>query len=308
MEKSSPVIVGIGELLWDFLPTGKRIGGAPANFVYHTRMWGATAYMLSSIGDDEHGRQLLAELDRISLDRSFVQIDSSHPTGTVSIELDGEGKPSYIIHENAAWDHIGYSSELDELARHADAVCFGSLAQRLPVSRDTIRRFIAKTRGDCLHIADINLRGHYYDAEIIDHSLQVADVLKLNDEELPIVAGLLGIYGEECWMLERLQAKYDLRLIALTRGADGALLLSREERSECSGIPADLVDTVGAGDAFTAALAMGMLRREPLDAINRQACQLASYVCSRSGAMPEPPHSMQSPLRGMHLGKSTKSL
>jgi fructokinase len=294
MNNSCPIVVGIGEVLWDLLPAGRQIGGAPANFAYHACMLGADAYVLSSVGNDEHGRDLLAKLDRFGIHRRFVQIDPIRPTSTVSIELDDQGKPTYVIHENVAWDHIGYSPELSELAYRADVVCFGSLAQRSPVSRASIRRFLDATCDNCLRIFDINLRAHYYDVETIALSLRSADVLKLNDEELHVVAGLLGISGDEQGILDGLMANYDLQLIALTRGADGALLFSRDGRSAHPGIRTDVVDTIGAGDAFTAALAMGMIRHDELDTINQRACQLASYVCSRSGAMPELPRSLHS--------------
>ena len=245
--------------------------------------------MLSRVGDDEDGRELSANLDRLGIDRSFVQIDPSRPTGTVSVALDGERKPTYSIPENVAWDRIGYSPELTELAQKADAVCFGTLAQRSPVSRASIRRFLAATRSVCLRIFDINLRLHFYDAETIVRSLQLANVFKLNDEELRTVAGMLGIADEEQSMIDQLRKTYDLDLVALTRGASGSLLISRDGSSFQAAIPADVVDTVGAGDAFTAALALGILHRDELNAINLQACRLASYVCSRSGAMPAPP-------------------
>jgi fructokinase len=284
-----PVVVGIGEVLWDLLPRGKQLGGAPANFACHAGKLGAEAYVLSSVGADSLGRELLGQLAQLGLDRRFVQRDELHPTGTVSVEIDELGQPRYVIHENVAWDHIAFSPQAAELAARADVVCFGSLAQRSAVSRATIRSFLAATRKDCLRVFDVNLRQHDYNREIISTGMTTAGVLKLNDEELPTLAALFGIAGSQPQVLAELLRQYSLDLIALTRGDEGALLVTPERCSSQPGVPAEVVDTVGAGDAFTAALAMGLLRRLDLDAVNRRACQLASYVCSQPGANPDVP-------------------
>ena len=214
--RKRPLVVGLGEVLWDLLPSGKQLGGAPANFAYHARILGAEAYVASSVGNDADGREILAELDRLGLDRHAVSIDPAHPTGTVSVELDSQGKPAYIIHKDVAWDHIALTPHALALARRADVVCFGTLAQRCLQSRATIAAFLAATRESCLRIFDINLRQHFYNEQIVMAGLRAADVLKLNDEELPIVARLLGIHGGEERQLRTLLISYGLRSVALT--------------------------------------------------------------------------------------------
>lgn len=286
-------LVGLGEILWDMLPCGKRLGGAPANFAYHAHCLGGVGIVASCIGDDEQGRQILEKLDGLDLNRNHIAVDKQHPTGAASVEVDEAGKPSYIIRENVAWDFIPVSPQLMELAKKAGAVCFGSLAQRSEVSRGTIQAFIKATRPSCLRIFDINLRQSFYSPEIIEASLQLANVLKLNDEELPIVADMLATAGDEAAVLSKLAKRYNLRLIALSRGDKGSLFLSKGQTSSHNGCPVVVADTVGAGDAFTAALAMGMLRNHTLDRINDHANCVASFVCSQAGATPELPDELR---------------
>ena len=283
------IIIGLGEALWDLFPGGKKFGGAPANFAYHARCLGAEAYVVSSVGQDDLGREILDRLDTLKLNRQFVAVDDAHPTGTVSVEVDSSGKPSYVIHQNVAWDFIPAMPGLSELAGRAAAVCFGSLAQRSAVSRQTIHDFLAATREGCLRIFDINLRQHYYDAATIVGSLELADVLKLNDDELPVVGQLLSLGGGRREVVAALRDRYDLRLVALTRGERGSTLVGPEGRSVHPGFPTTVADTVGAGDAFTAVIAMGLLRGLDLDAINEQANRVAAYVCSQPGATPDMP-------------------
>jgi fructokinase len=287
-----PIVIGLGEILWDLLPGGRQLGGAPANFAYNAKILGAEACVVSSVGDDLLGRDILAQLDRLGLDRHCVAVDSGHPTGTVSVELDEQGKPSYVIHENVAWDNIPLTPELVELCRRADILCFGSLAQRSGISRTTIRACLTATRGECLRIFDVNLRQHYYDAEVIRAGLQAAQVLKLNDEELPVLASVLGISGSEDQTLRSLLSGFHLKLIALTRGDKGAMLVGGGRSLVQSVVASKVVDTVGAGDAFTAALAIGLHRGLDLDVINRHACRLAAYVCSQAGATPVVPREL----------------
>ena len=283
------VVVGLGEVLWDLLPGGKKFGGAPANFAYHAKALGAEAYVVSCVGADALGSEILRELDALRLNRDYVAVDAEHPTGTVSVELDAGGKPTYIIHQNVAWDFLRLQAEMVGLAQRADAVCFGSLAQRSAMSRAAIRDFVTATRPDCLRIFDINLRQHYFDADTIIASLQWATVLKLNDEELPVVARLLSIEGTDKEMLSTLCRRFNLGLIALTMGGQGAMLFSPEACAVQPGLPVEVADTVGAGDAFTAALAVGLLQRRDLDAINRHANRVACYVCGQPGATPPMP-------------------
>jgi len=286
-----PVAVGLGEVLWDMLPGKKQFGGAPANFAYHAKTLGADAYVVSCVGDDPLGREILDRLDSLELNRDCVAVDREHPTGTVSVKLDAGGKPTYTIHEGVAWDCMAVMPGLVELAGRAEAVCFGSLAQRSAESRATIRCFLAATTADCLRIFDINLRQHYYDAETVDASLEAANVLKLNDEELPVLAELLwcGSMQNEERVMNALLERYELRLIALTKGPAGSLLLAPGQSSTHGGFATAVADTVGAGDAFTAVLAMGLIDGVDLESVNERANRIAAYVCSRPGATPDMP-------------------
>ena len=286
-----PVIVGLGEVLWDLLPHGKFLGGAPANFAFHASQLGAEGIVASAIGRDDDGRAIQAQLAGLGLDTRYLQW-SDAPTGTVTATLDAEGKATYTIHENTAWDDFRASAEWDTLAKHTDAVCFGSLAQRSPRSLATLRRFVHMTSSHCLRLFDINLRQHYFGHATIHFSLQLAHVLKLNDEELPIVAELLELSGNEESLIAAFWERYpSLHLVALTRGANGSTLFTRFRRSDHPGYPLAKgvqPDTVGAGDAFTAALTVGLLRFEDLDTIHERASRIASFVCSQPGATP--PH------------------
>ncbi len=289
-----PVVVGLGEVLWDLLPNGRQFGGAPANFAYHAKALGAEAYVVSCVGEDELGDEILKRLEAIGLSADHVAVDREHPTGTVSVRLDAQGKPTYVIHEDVAWDFIGLRPEMIGLAARADAVCFGSLAQRSAVSRTTIRDFVAATHEGCLRIFDINLRQHYFNIDTIAPGLSWATVLKLNDEELPVLGKLLSVDGSATEMLGTLCRRFALSLIALTKGGQGSLLFTPETHSIQPGLPVEVADTVGAGDAFTAALAMGLLAGLDLDVIGAHANRVASYVCTQHGATPPmPPELLQ---------------
>ena len=291
MDKSKRkfIMVGLGEILWDMLPGGKQLGGAPANFAYHAQALGGRGVVVSCIGDDNLGKEILSSLDELQLQRQYIAVDSSHPTGTVTVKLDEGGKPDYIIHENVAWDYIPSNHALLSLAAKTNAVCFGSLCQRSPVSRKTIRSFFAATSADCIRVFDINLRQSYYSKDIVHDMLELSNVLKLNDDELPVVAELLGITGSETDILSQLTERYALRLIALTRGANGSRLYAQGEDSNHQGFPAQIADTVGAGDSFTAAMTLGLLNGKNLDTINEYANRVASFLCSQSGATPKLP-------------------
>jgi len=292
-DNERPLVIGLGEVLWDLLPEGKQFGGAPTNFAYHAKQFGADARVVSCVGDDDLGREILERLDRLGLDRQFVAVDPHRPTGTVSIAVDGDGKPDYIIHEDVAWDHIPVLPGLEELALRADGVCFGSLAQRSSMSHNTINRFLEATSERCLRIFDINLRQHYYTTEIIQESLEQANVLKINDEELPVVAELLLIEGDLHAVMHTLIDRYALQAIALTKGADGSELVGRDVRATQPGAEVEVADTVGAGDAFAAVLAMGLLRGLDLETINAHAARVAAYVCTQAGATPEMPEELR---------------
>lgn len=291
-EKARPVIVGVGEILWDLLPHGKQLGGAPANFAYHAAALGAAGTVVSRVGKDDSGGEILARLDLLGLDRQHVSLDPLHPTGTVEVRLGPGGVPDYVIHTGVAWDFLSFTPELSELASQADAVCFGTLGQRSPTSRRTIEKFLAALRPECLRVFDINLRQNYYDRALVHKMLMQSDVLKLNDAELPVVAGMFGILGQESEAVRNLMSRYPLKLVALTHGPAGARLQGIGESSSHPGFPvvgAETADTVGAGDAFTAAVTLGLLRGMPLQQINAIANRLASYVCSQHGAAPPIP-------------------
>jgi len=299
------VCVGLGEILWDMLwtpttkeggweslPDSKQLGGAPANFAYHAQALGGRGVVVSCVGDDELGKEIMRRLEELGLERKYVAVDENHPTGTVTVRLDRHGKPDYTIHENVAWDFIPSDSSLSELAGQTDAVCFGSLCQRSEVSRSTIRNFLQATKPDCIRVFDINLRQSYFNREIVEAMLEVATVLKLNDEELSVVADLLDLTGSETDILSQLMAAYPLRMIALTRGANGSRLYAQGESSDHKGFPAQITDTVGAGDSFTAAMTLGLLQGKPLDWINEYSNRVASFVCSQSGATPKLPDTL----------------
>ena len=282
-------IVGLGEVLWDLFPEGAQFGGAPANFACHAAMLGADAYMVSRVGDDELGERALAALRAHGVETRYVGRDREHATGTVPVELDDAGRPRFEIADDVAWDHVAWSDELEGLARRADAACFGTLAQRGETSRATIRRFLEAAGPECLRILDVNLRRPFVDAQVVLDSLRLANVVKLNDDELPVVAEMCGLAGSARDALEGLRERYGLRLVALTSGAEGATLLGREGFAECAGTPVAVKDTVGAGDAFTAAMALGWVRGRDLDEICRHSCRVAAFVCTQAGGTPELP-------------------
>ncbi|MDA0378296.1 MAG: carbohydrate kinase [Bacteroidetes bacterium] len=281
-------VVGIGELLWDDFPSGRKIGGAPANFAYHCQALGAEAHVVSAVGDDAPGAALLAGLRHRHLDTAHIHIDPIHPTGRVSVSLDTEGVASYTIHEKVAWDAIPLTSALLDLAARTDAVCFGTLAQRSGASRRTIDTFLSATRPDCLRVFDINLRQSYFNAELIEAGLQRATILKLNEEELGTLIRLLGLEKDPLAAIDTLRQRFDLELIALTRGPQGCLLRSDGQTVEAAGSPVPtLRDTVGAGDCFTATLTLGLLRGQLLKEVAAEANRRAAFVCAQTGAMPD---------------------
>jgi len=291
---SQPLVVGIGEILWDLLPDGKQMGGAPANFAYHARALGAASVIVSAVGDDRSGREILEELGRRGLERSGIAVVSGAPTGTVTVALDAGGIPHYTIHEGVAWDVIPWTAGLGDLAARADAVCFGSLAQRSPVSRAVIGAFLDATRPDCLRVLDLNLRQSYFSRDIVVGLLGRATVLKLNDEELGTVSRMLALPGSESQALAGLLEACPLSLIALTKGPSGSRLFGRGVDIIHPGHPVETADTVGAGDAFTAALVTGMMSHKGWDEIGERANRIAGYVCSRKGAWPELPAELAS--------------
>ena len=281
---AKPLILALGEVLWDLLPSGRQLGGAPANFAYHAAQLGADARIVSAVGNDDLGREILARQRDLGLDTSLIHVDPRRPTGTVTVSLDA-GQPTYTIREDVAWDFVPTTPRVLDLAARADCVCYGTLAQRGDVSRETIRAVLAAARPDCLRILDVNFRQHYYDRDLVDRSLRFATVLKINDDELPRLTALLHPNRSP------FEDYPDLRWVAVTRGDRGSELRARDGRvADHPGHDAGPVaDTVGAGDAFTAALAMGLLAGLPLARINDNANRLAAFVCTQSGATPKIP-------------------
>jgi fructokinase len=294
LKSRRPLILALGEILWDLLPSGKQLGGAPANFAYHAAQLGADAKIVSAVGDDDLGHEILDRLRALHLDTTYVAVDPRRPTGTVTVSLDSKGVPTYTIHENVAWDFIPTTPALLDLASRADCVCFGTLAQRCD-SGDMVGRVLTAARPDALRIFDANFRQHYYGCGTVHWSLLHSNVLKLNDAEFAQIPRLCHSNESPLDPAPYLFTTYDrLRTIAVTRGADGSILYSRDGPSvEHPGHPAATIgDTVGAGDAFTAALAMGLLRNVPLKRINDNANRLAGYVCTQPGATPPIPQDL----------------
>ena len=286
-----PAILSCGEMLWDLFPAGPRFGGAPANFACHAALHGARVALLSAVGDDPRGREATAILRRFGLDPSLVQTIADAPTGAVGVSVDAAGKPTFEIHAGSAWDRIAWTPALETHLAGVDAIYFGTLGQRDPVSRATIRRAlaVATSRGR-LRVLDVNLRRPFFDAALIRESVAEATVLKLSDDELDAVLAACGVPPgpDPTASLRALLVRHRLDLVALTRGAAGALLVSATEVIDQPGIPTMVRDTVGAGDSFTAALVVGLLRGEPLSTLARVACETAAAVCAHAGALPEP--------------------
>lgn len=283
-------IVGIGEFIWDLFQEGREPGGAVANVVQHAHTMGENAILVSRVGNDTLGKDFFALWKTRGLNASYVTIDDSHPTGTVTITRHANGDASYKPIPDIASDHIPFIPELETLAHTADGVCFGTFGQHHETARQSIRSFLKATKPHCLRMYDINIRPNRSSPAVILSSLELATVLKLNDEELSAVASMLQLPGDTRSQLNTLMEKFELQLIALTRGAHGALLLtSGGAVHDHPGFAVKMVDTVGAGDAFTAALMVGVLRHMPLAQLNEFANRVGSYVCTQTGAAPPLP-------------------
>lgn len=286
-------LVGLGEILWDLLPGGRQLGGAPANFAYHAGSLGAVAPVVSRVGRDEAGRQLIERLQQLKVPTDCVEIDPVAPTGTVSVDLGPDGQPQYTIHQNVAWDFIRGERAGREAVAAADAACFGTLAQRSEISRSAIQALVRSMRADALRILDVNLRQHFHSPQLIADSLNLANVLKVNETELPRLAEMFQLPSGERAQVAELAHRFSLRMVAYTRGGRGSLLFSDGTWSEHPGIATTVVDTIGAGDSFTAALALGSLAGWPLDLIHDRASKVAAYVCSQAGGTPTLPEPLR---------------
>lgn len=286
-------IVGIGEALWDLLPGGRQMGGAPANFAYHARELGGDVRMVSRVGADALGRELLARLHALGIPTDGVETDPDRPTGTVTVTLEATGEPQYTIHEGVAWDNLRGEPPGREAVAAADAVCFGTLGQRSEPARTTIRDLVRSAAHAQLRILDVNLRQRYWSGPVVADSLALANVLKLNETELPRLADLFALTGDVRAQLSQLADRHGLRVVAYTRGGAGSLLMVDGRWSDHPGVPTTVADTVGAGDSFTAALAHGLLRGWAADAINARANAVAAFVASRPGGTPPLPDDLR---------------
>ena len=282
-------IVGIGEALWDMLPEGRKIGGAPANFTYHVSQFGLDAVAVSAVGDDELGAEIRQTFEEKDLQTQLATVP--YPTGTVAVTLDAKGIPHYEICEGVAWDNIPFSPELEALARNTIAVCYGTLAQRNSVSRKTIESFIAAMPADGIKICDINLRGTFYNKEILESSMRACDILKINDEEIDEVSRLLGAELPSQRMAAlNLMSRYEVDILILTCGTNGSYIYSMDGTESFLPTPkVKVADTVGAGDSFTGAFIAALLCGKDIKKAHALAVEVSAYVCTQNGAMPELP-------------------
>ncbi len=289
------IVVGMGEALWDVLPDGKKIGGAPANFAYHVSQFGLPSRVVSAVGNDPLGREIVENFTSKGLNHLIEEVP--YPTGTVQIEIDPAGVPQYDIKENVAWDNIPYTARLEALAGQTRAVCFGSLAQRNVVSRDTINRFLdaMPQTADSLVVFDVNLRQGFYTKEILCNSMKRCNILKINDEELVTVSRMFGYPGidlqDKCWIL---LGKYNLRMLILTCGINGSYVFTPGNVSFQPTPKVEVADTVGAGDSFTAAFIASLLKGKSVTEAHALAVRTSAFVCTRKGAMPELPPDLRS--------------
>lgn len=284
------LVVGMGEALWDVLPEGKKIGGAPANFAYHVSQFGLPSCVVSAVGDDDLGREIIENFTTKGLKQLIA--DVPYPTGTVQVEIDQSGVPQYEIKENVAWDNIPYTERLESLAERTTAVCFGSLAQRNVVSRNTINRFldVVSRNEENLIVFDVNLRQGFYNKEILCNSMKRCNILKINDEELVTVSRMFGYPGidlqDKCWIL---LGKYNLKMLILTCGINGSYVFTPGNVSFQPTPKVEVADTVGAGDSFTAAFISSVLKGKSVLEAHSLAVRTSAFVCTEKGAMPTLP-------------------
>ena len=281
-------IVGLGEALWDVLPEGKKLGGAPANFAYHAAQFGLDTIAISALGEDKLAEETIDALKEHNLNYLMPRVP--YPTGTVQVTLTDDGIPTYDIKENVAWDNIPLTDEMLEIAKNARAVCFGSLAQRNVVSRENIHKFLDATPDDCVKIFDINLRQQFYTKEVIKESLKRCNILKINDEELILIGRMFGYPGldieNKCWLI---LGKYNLDMLVLTCGTNGSYVFTPGQMSFQETPKVEVADTVGAGDSFTGSFVGSILNGKPVPEAHKTAVQVSAFVCTQNGAMPVVP-------------------
>ena len=281
-------IVGLGEALWDVLPEGKKLGGAPANFAYHAAQFGLDTIAISALGEDKLAEETIEALNEHNLNYLMPRVP--YPTGTVQVTLTGDGIPTYDIKENVAWDNIPLTDEMLEIAKNARAVCFGSLAQRNVVSRENIHKFLDATPKDCVKIFDINLRQQFYTKEVIKESLKRCNILKINDEELVLIGRMFGYSGldieNKCWLI---LGKYNLDMLVLTCGTNGSYVFTPGQMSFQETPKVEVADTVGAGDSFTGSFVGSILNGKPVPEAHKTAVHVSAFVCTQNGAMPVVP-------------------
>ena len=286
-------VVGLGEVLWDVLPEGKKLGGAPANFAYHAGQFLGmdNTIAVSALGEDKLAEETIEALKEHGLNDLLPRVP--YPTGTVQVQLDEQGIPTYDIKENVAWDNIPFDDDIAEIARNCRAVCFGSLAQRNVVSRETIQKFLDATPADCLKIFDINLRQQFYTQEILRKSFQRCNILKINDEELVLIGRMFGYPGldieNKCWLI---LGKYNLDMLVLTCGTNGSYVFTPGHVSFQETPKVKVADTVGAGDSFTGSFVGSILNGKSVPEAHRTAVQVSAYVCTQNGAMPTYPEEL----------------
>ncbi len=282
-------IVGLGEALWDCLPEGKKLGGAPANFAYHAGQFGFDTLAVSALGEDALGDETIAALEEHRLNYLMPRIP--YPTGTVQVTLDAQGIPTYNIREGVAWDNIPFTAEIEQVASECRAVCFGSLAQRSVVSRETIGKFLDATPDDCVKIFDINLRQSFYTKEIIEASMRRCNILKINDEELVVVSRMFGLPDlDEEKRCKQLIADYNLDILVLTCGTNGSYVFTSDASFYQPTPKVEVADTVGAGDSFTGSFCAAILKGKPIQEAHELAVKVSAFVCTQNGAMPTLPH------------------
>ena len=285
------IIVGIGEILWDVFPQGKILGGAPANFAYHESQFGLEGCAISAIGNDDLGKEIIECLNKKEL--KYIIEETPFPTGTVQVTLNNKGVPNYEICENVAWDNIPFTTDMEELAKKTKLVCFGSLAQRNSISRQTINQFLDMVPENSLKVFDINLRQHFYSEELIDQSLCRCNILKINDDEVLLVAKLFELeMSSEIEICNHLIKKYKLNMVVLTKGTLGSYVISSGHTSFKETPIVEVVDTVGAGDSFTAAFVASLLQGFSITDAHQTAVEVSAFVCTQQGAMPKLPESL----------------